>query len=353
VTGGGTATKQFSVTVNEAAPAGAVTITPSDGETNVRVNSVITARIVSGDIQTIFNKDTFTLRPSTAIAVGSGDDDESEDRYGALASTDCVRDGVVQGSISYNKSLTRARFTPNCSLKNNLTYIGEIAPGGGSLSALSAATQTFRFTTAVARPDSDDDGGDDEEDDHPNDHKRTDRWSSHGTGKFHIDSDDDARHTIRRSMAISDTSSRLNQAGKPEGIEFPDGLFLFQAEGVAPGTSATFKVTFPSGIAPGSKVYQVDTGGFHEVSGAVVAGDTVTMTVTNTDAEASVLVNPVGVAAPAASGTGSIDLSSASGGGGCAVAVRTGSGSSYIDGTLILAGLGMTVWGIRIRRRRG
>ena len=64
------------------------------------------------------------------------------------------------------------------------------------------------------------------------------------------------------------------------------------------------------------------------------------------------MVNPVGVAAPASSGTGSIDLSSASGGGGCSVAVRTGSGGSYIDGTLILAGLGMAVWGVRIRRRR-
>jgi hypothetical protein len=33
--------------------------------------------------------------------------------------------------------------------------------------------------------------------------------------------------------------------------------------------------------------------------------------------------------------------------------VRTGSGGSAIDGTLILAGLGMVVWGIRRRRRRG
>jgi MYXO-CTERM domain-containing protein len=38
---------------------------------------------------------------------------------------------------------------------------------------------------------------------------------------------------------------------------------------------------------------------------------------------------------------------------GCSVAGKTGSGGSYIDGTLILAGLGMAVWGIRIRRRRG
>jgi hypothetical protein len=48
----------------------------------------------------------------------------------------------------------------------------------------------------------------------------------------------------------------------------------------------------------------------------------------------------------------SLDLSSDSGGGSCSVAVRTGSGGSAIDGTLILAGLGMTVWGIRLRRRR-
>ena len=48
-----------------------------------------------------------------------------------------------------------------------------------------------------------------------------------------------------------------------------------------------------------------------------------------------------------------ITLFSDSGGSGCSVAVRPGSGGSAIDGTLILAGLGLTVWGIRIRRRRG
>ena len=148
MTGGGTTTKAFSVTINAVAPTGAVTITPSDGATGVYVNTVITARVASGDIRTIFNRDTFTLKPSTAtVVVASDDDDEREDRYGALASTYCVRDGVVQGSISYNDSHTRARFTPNCSLKYNMTYIGEIASGGESSSA---AFQTFRFTTAVA-----------------------------------------------------------------------------------------------------------------------------------------------------------------------------------------------------------
>ena len=60
----------------------------------------------------------------------------------------------------------------------------------------------------------------------------------------------------------------------------------------------------------------------------------------------SVTINP---AAPPPT----VNLSNDSGGGGCSVAVRTGTGGSAIDGTLILAGLGLTVWGIRIRRRRG
>jgi len=362
--GGTTRTTSVSVTVaNVTATTGAVTITPSDGATEVLVNSVITARVASGDIRTLFNRDTFTLRPSAATVVVNNDDgdddDESEERRGALASTYCVRDGVVQGWISYNDSHTRARFTPNCSLKYNMTYIGEIASGGESLSV---ASQTFRFTTAVERPDSDDDGGDDEEDDRPYDRRRTGRWSSYGTGKFRIQSWDysgstsasvtaTSGPTISGTMAISETSSRLNQDGKPEGYEFPDGLVFFQADNVAPGTSATFKVTFPSGIAPGSKVYQVDTGGFHEVTGAVVEGDTVTMTVSNTDGEAGVITNPIGVAVPTATGTGAIDLASGAGGG-CSVAGRTGSGGSNIDVALILAGLGLSVWGIRIRRRR-
>ena len=61
-----TATKVFSLTINPAAPAGAVTITPADGATDVPVNTVVTGRVPSGDIRTIFNKDTFTLKPSAA-----------------------------------------------------------------------------------------------------------------------------------------------------------------------------------------------------------------------------------------------------------------------------------------------
>jgi len=334
--GGVTRTASVGVSVvNVAAPpAGAVTITPADGASDVPVNTVVTARVGSGDIRTIFNEDTFTLKPSAAT------NDSSVERSGVLASTVCVRDGVVQGSISYNDSRSRARFTPNCALEHNMTYVGEIASGGGSPSA---APQTFRFTTAVARPDSDGDGGDDVEDDHPQDSRKTGSWSPYGTGRVLIDAGNDSGPAIRGSMAISDTSSRLNQAGKPAGYEFPDGLVSFQAEGVTPGTSATFKVTFPSPIPAGSKVYKVGPTGFQEVDGATIQGNTITVPFTDGGAGASagqgtgVIVDPVGVATPVTSGSGSLDLSTSSSGGGCAVAPgRTSRGAGAMAPLLLL-----------------
>jgi len=141
--------------------------------------------------------------------------------------------------------------------------------------------------------------------------------------------------------------------------DFPDGLVSYQVIDVAPGSTVTVKVTFPSGIPAGSKLYKVGPAGFTEVVNPAIQDHTVTLTLTDggqgdSDGLANgVIVDPVGVAVPATSGTGSVDLSSASGGGGCSVAVRTGSGGSDIDGTLILAGLGLTVWRIRTRRRRG
>jgi len=342
--GGVTRTASVSVTiVNVPAPAGAIIPTPPDGTRNVPVNTVITARVTgTTGISTLFNKDTFTLKPT----VGTGD--SSEGPTGPLAAGVCVSGGIVQGSFAYNPANTSATFTPNCDLAYGETYDATV----------SSNPQSWQFMTIPAGPDSDGDGVQDAEDDDPLDGKKASPPSPNGTGKFHIEVTGSPGILLTEALGISDTNSRLAASGKPEGYEFRDGLSSFKVVGLIPGGTVTVVVTFPSDIPAGSKVYKVDANGFHEVVGAVVNGNAVTMTLTDggqgdSDGQVNgIIVDPVGVAAPAAPGTGSIDLSSGSGGG-CSVAVRTGSGGSDIDGTLILAGLGLTVWGIRIRRRRG
>ena len=266
-----------------------------------------------------------------------------------------MEDGVVKGAISYNASNTAGTFTPACPLSNATIYEATIAPSSAGLSA----TKVVDFTTIAASPDTDGDGVPDSEDDHPGDNGKGSPPSPRGKGKFLVDATGTAGASLAFTEGIAETSASLNQAGKPSGYDFPDGLVSYQVIGVVPGSTITVKVTFPSGIPAGSKVYKVGPAGFKEFGNPAIQGNTVTLTLTDGGAGDSdglangVIVDPVGVAVPAASGTGSVDLSSASGGGGCSVALRTGSGASAIDGTLILAGLGLTVWGIRIRRRRG
>jgi hypothetical protein len=334
----------ITITVAAAAPAGAVTITPADGASDVPVNTVVTARVAgTTDVTALFNRDTFTLKPT--IATG----DSSAGSTGTLAAGVCVSGGIVQGSFAYDTANATATFTPNCDLAYGETYTATDSSG----------PQTLHFTTIPAGLDSDGDGVQDALDLDPLDGKKASPPSSKGTGKFHIEVAGSPGTFLTDVMGISDTNSRLATSGKPEGYEFRDGLSSFEVAGLIPGGTVTVVVTFPSAIPAGSKVFKVDANGFHEAVGAVVNGNAVTMTLTDGgqgDGDGQVngiIVDPVGVAAPAASGSGTIDLNNASVSGGCSVAVRTGSGGSAIDGTLILAGLGLTVWGIRIRRRRG
>ncbi len=331
---------------------------PKDAATDVPVNTVITAtESGSADISTIFNNDTFTLRPNVPVS------DTTMAPSWPYRSSTCTSGGVVQGTITYNTAHTEATFTPNCPLANGTTYLASIAVGPGSSLT---APDNWTFTTIASSPDSDGDGSPDNEDDSPHDGRSTSRWSPHGTGKIHIDSSRTTGTSIQGAVGIADTSSSLNQTGKPVGYEFRDGMIAFQEVGVSSGSSAQVTVTFPSPIPPGSKVYQAGVDGFHEVPSAVIAGNTVTLTVTggspSTQAAASssdnavlgsgVLVDPVGVAAPLSSGSGSIGMTSSSSGGGCSVVGGTGSGSSNIDAFLILAGLGLISWRSRIQHRR-
>jgi hypothetical protein len=352
VTGGNGAssTKSFSLAINAGGSTGAFTVMPPDGAKDVQINTVVTATVDgTQDIKTLFNKDTFTLKPTVDT------EDSSVGMARPLAATVCVREGVVQGSFAYDTANTTATFTPNCELRHSATYVGTIASSGaGTFGSSPAGTFSWRFTTVADGPDSDEDGAPDDEDDYPRDKKKSSRWGSKGKGKIHIDASDTEGTSLKVVMAISDTSARLNHDGKPKGYEFPDGLVAFHVEGVTSGGTATAKVTFPSGIPAGSKVYQADENGFHEVAGAVVNGNTLTMTLAARQ-DNGIVVDPIGVASPEATGSGSLDLSTSSSSGGCSVAgtARSGGGlremaESY--GFLILTVLGMALRG-RVKRK--
>jgi VCBS repeat-containing protein len=331
-------TATVTITVTAAGVTGEVTVMPAEGAVDVPVNTVVTATLTgAGSITTTFNAQTFTLR------VNGPEPPESS----------CVDDGIMKGAISYNASNTAGTFTPACPLTNGTAYTATIASSTGGLSA----AKTWEFTTIAASPDTDEDGVPDNEDDHPGNRGRGTPPSSRGHGKFLVDVTDTAGASLAFAEGMAETNASLNPAGMPAGYEFPDGLVSYQVIGVAPGGTATVKITFPSGIPAGSKVYKVGTAGFQEFAGATIQGNTVTLTLTDGGAGDrdglvnGIIVDPIGVAVPTATGTGAIDLASGAGGG-CSVAGRTGSGGSNIDVALILAGLGLSVWGIRIRRRR-
>ena len=260
---GVSSTKVFSLTINPAAVAGGVTVMPAEGEADVPVNTVVTGTLTgTGNIAATFNAQTFTLK------VNGPEPPES------LCMDD---DGIVRGAISYNASNTAGTFTPTCPLTNSTVYTATIASSTGGLSA----AKTWEFTTIAASPDTDDDGIPDNEDDHPGNKGKGTPPSSRGHGKFLIDVTDTAGATLAVTKGMAETDASLNQAGMPSVYEFPDGLVSYQVIGVAPGGTATVKVSFPSGIPAGSKVYTVGPAGFKEFGDPAVQGNTVTLTLTD------------------------------------------------------------------------
>jgi hypothetical protein len=336
-----TVTKAFSLTINEAPVAGGVTVMPAEGAVNVPVNTVVTGTLTgTGNIAAIFNAQNFTLK------LNGPEPPESQ----------CMDDdGIVRGAISYNASNTAGTFTPTCPLMNGTVYTATIASSTGGLSA----AKTWEFTTIASSPDTDDDGIPDNEDDHPGNKGKGTPPSSRGHGKFLIDVSDTAGASLAVTKGMAETDASLNQAGVPSGYEFPDGLVSYQVIGVVPGSTATVKVTFPSGIPAGSKVYKVGPAGFKEVGNPAIQGNTVTLTLTDGGAGDSdgvangVIVDPVGVATPATSGSGSLDLSNSSSGGGCAVVPGKTTGRAGAMAPLLLLLVGAAVRRLRKTGRRG
>ena len=328
-------TATVTITVNSTAPpaAGELNVTPANGEVDVPVNTVVSATGSGTDIRTIFDNNTFTLTP----APGTDGSRETETSSGLV----CVSDGIVRGTFAYNESLTTATFTPNCPLKEGTVYVGTIMANG---IAVQTAPRTWQFTTIAESPDTDHDGVPDNEDDFPRNRGKATPPNPKGHGKYLVEVDADSGIYLSAMTAVSDTSARLNQAGRLAGYEFKDGVISYRIEGVPVGATVTLDIVSPSGVPKGSKVYKVDETGFHEYSSAVINGNTVTLTLTDggsgdSDGLANgVIVDPVGIASPAASGSGSIDLSTNAAGGGCSISGTDDRNAAVSLGMLILLG---------------
>jgi hypothetical protein len=323
-------------------------VSPEDGSIDVPVTTVVTATNGSADVSTIVNENTFTLMEGSSIAITSSD--ERDDDH-----TQCVTEGIVNGSITYNTSFTVATFTPNCPLKESTTFTAAITPASIGQESVLAEPMVWSFTTIAMTPDSDDDGDPDDGDESPNDCRNATPGTPRGKGKIKISLDGHPHGCFKNIKATSETDPSVNWTGMPSGYEFRDGIIAYEIVGISTGETDTVTLIYPEAFPVGSKVYKVDFSGFHEYSDAVIDGNTVTLKVTDGgkgDMDGTAdgkILDPVGVAVPADSGGGSIDLSTGSSGGGCSV-VGAGGGwkeaaGSY--GLLVLAWLGFA-----LRRRK-
>ena len=147
-------------------------------------------------------------------------------------------------------------------------------------------------------------------------------------------------------------SLTVNAAGAPtiSTVSLPAGAVdtAYNQTLDATGGTTPYSWSVPSGTLPAG--LSLSTGGVLGGTPTTAASSSFTVRVAGANGASS--TKDFSVTVNTAAPPPSTNLSSNSGGG-CTVAVRAGSGGSYIDGTLILAGLGLTAWGIRIRRRRG
>jgi len=340
VSGGGTATKGLSITINPETPpppstTGDLSVMPPDGATNVPVT---TAVVISADVAGALDGATITLAESTPSFVAASDP-------GGIM---CVNGGVVSGTIAYDDFLMNATFTPDCSLVNGMSYTVTITPKGDT------EPMTSTFTTIVQTADTDEDGVEDGEDDHPNDDTEATPPKSKREGKFWVSVEKDGHRHLRKVRGISDTHFSINQDHKPHGYEFRDGLVDFEVHGISPGETVEVNIEYPEEIPSGSKVFRSDRDGFHEIP-AEISGNRFTMTVTDggdgdSDGQANgVIVDPVGVAVPTATGDGSAGATPDAAGGGCSV---VGSGGGWKEAAGSYGLLTLVLLGLALRRRK-
>ena len=345
-----TATVTITVNGDTTPPTGDLTGSPENGAINVPVTTVVTA--TGDDISTVVKPDTFTLMEGSSVAITTSLSESDDDDDHIL----CVTEGIVLGKITYNTINTVATFTPNCALKGSTIYRATITPSSDGQESVLAGDKVWSFTTIAMTPDSDDDGDPDDGDESPNDCRNATPGSSRGKGKIKIKLEDGHPNgCLKKIKATSENDPSVIPTGMPSGYEFRDGIIAYEIVGISTGETDTVTLTYPEAFPAGSKVYKVDSGGFHEYPDAVIDGNTVTLKVTDGgkgDMDGTAdgkILDPVGVAVPAASGGGTIDLSTDAASGGCSV-VGTGGGWKEAAGSYGL--LALVLFGLALRRRK-
>jgi len=256
---------------------------------------------------------------------------------------------AVAGTVTY--AGTTATFAP-AALAPETTYTATLTTGIKDAAGNAMAQEyTWTFTTegAVLATDSDNDGAVDSEDDYPDDDRIATVHEHRHDRKVKVDVSENSGAHLRDTKSVTDSDPSINQTGKPAGYEFTYGMISYNVSGVAPGSSVQVKLTYPTDLPSGSKVYQATSSGFSEMPDATISGNTVTLRLTDGGAgdrdleRNGVIVDPVGVASPAAS-------SPEAAGGGCSVTGAANPGDfSGAWGALFFAGLLVLLRG----RRKG
>ncbi|MBU1691634.1 MAG: JDVT-CTERM domain-containing protein [Gammaproteobacteria bacterium] len=171
---------------------------------------------------------------------------------GGSATLSAGNDGVWNTG---DETLDYTAIVPN----DGLTAFGGVNYGlhmVGTYDMTTAIASAFPPTFAVL--DADNDGVLDAQDSAPNNNKIASPPSATSTGKITVTITAGALTLVR---TWSDTDASLNQATKPAGVVFKDGLVDYTITGIGPGTVATIVIAYPSAVTAGLAYYKVKSTG--------------------------------------------------------------------------------------------
>lgn len=154
-----------------------------------------------------------------------------------------------------DETLEYAAVVPN----DGLTTFGGVNYGVhliGTYDMTAAIASAFPPTFAVL--DADGDGVLDSLDSAPNNYQIASPSAASATGKITVTI---ATGALTLVKTWSDTDASLNQATKPAGVVFKDGLVDYTITGIGAGSTATIVIAYPSKVTAGQAYYKVKATG--------------------------------------------------------------------------------------------